>query len=711
MKKFLTSTSNSNNQASEDSSKPNVETEKSPTTEETKTPFVVIDTENEKVDLKNKRKKSIVWDHFTIIKGGDPKNPRCECNYCGAEYACDSRRHGTSSMKVHLEHQCKKYPYRIEDKKQKLLSFQTKTESGNSLLAIGFNKDNCRKALAKMVIVDELSFRFVEGKGFRDFCLVMQPRFIPPSRVTVARDIYQLFLDERKKLKVELSKSGQRVCLTTDCWTSLQNINYMCLTAHYVDSEWTLQKRILNFCQISSHKGEAVGKVIEACLHAWGIERVFTITVDNASSNDTMIAYLKRKIKGWKGVILDGEFLHIRCCAHIINLIVNEGLKELHDSIVAIRNSVRYVRSSPARLLKFKSCVEREKIECKGLLVLDVPTRWNSTYLMLEAAIKFEKAFERYEEEDEKFLSYFHEDEGGKGKVGPPLVNDWTNAKVFVKFLKTFYDITLKFSATLNVTSNTYFHELCEMQNQLTSLSKEDDSLLSAMAVSMRRKYDKYWGNVYNVNCLLFVALVLDPRYKMDYLAHCFTSIYDSSITEKLLKKVKETMNQLFDFYSGAESGNVLNENEGEVAAKTQNEEGKDSLWTSFLKKRKEKSVCDSKNEVERYLLDPVEDPVSEFDVLTWWKENSLKYKVLSQLARDTLAIPVSTVASESAFSTGGRILDAFRSSLSPKMVEALICSQNWLRSRDQINLMDYMDEVNAYEDIDSGNFYNLLVG
>ncbi|KAM7477159.1 hypothetical protein LguiB_024402 [Lonicera macranthoides] len=43
-------------------------------------------------------------------------------------------------------------------------------------------------------------------------------------------------------------------------------------------------------------------------------------------------------------------------------------------------------------------------------------------------------------------------------------------------------------------------------------------------------------------------------------------------------------------------------------------------------------------------------------------------------------AIPVSTIASESCFSTSGRIIDSFRTSLSPKMVEALICTQNWLR-------------------------------
>ena len=60
---------------------------------------------------------------------------------------------------------------------------------------------------------------------------------------------------------------------------------------------------------------------------------------------------------------------------------------------------------------------------------------------------------------------------------------------------------------------------------------------------------------------------------------------------------------------------------------------------------------------------------------------NSSKYPILSEITQDTLVIPVSTVASEVAFSIGGRVVDQFRSSLSPKLVECLICMQDWLRA------------------------------
>lgn len=79
----------------------------------------------------------------------------------------------------------------------------------------------------------------------------------------------------------------------------------------------------------------------------------------------------------------------------------------------------------------------------------------------------------------------------------------------------------------------------------------------------------------------------------------------------------------------------------------------------------------ESKSELDKYLMEDVEDPhCANFEILNWWKLNSEKSRILSKLARDVLAIPVSTVASESAFSTGGRVLNSFRSSLTPKAVQ-----------------------------------------
>ena len=71
----------------------------------------------------------------------------------------------------------------------------------------------------------------------------------------------------------------------------------------------------------------------------------------------------------------------------------------------------------------------------------------------------------------------------------------------------------------------------------------------------------------------------------------------------------------------------------------------------------------------------------------------------MSKLARDVLAVPVSTVASKSAFSTGGRILDPFRSSLSPLMVQNLVCAQDWLQALVLISFRKSKDDVEVLED------------
>jgi hypothetical protein len=210
----------------------------------------------------------------------------------------------------------------------------------------------------------------------------VKPRFSIPSRYTVMRDWVRLSMFEKEKFRGMFLTSGTWVCLTTDYWTSIKNLNYMCITAHFIDSEWNLHKKILNFCLIPNHKDETIWEKIESRMLEWGIGSIFIVTFDNASSNDTALEYLRKRTAHKASVILENQFMHVRCCAHILNLIVCAGLKEVDESIVKVRSDVKYVKSSPPRFESFKACMEREKLNYKGFLCLDVPTRWNSTFMM-----------------------------------------------------------------------------------------------------------------------------------------------------------------------------------------------------------------------------------------------------------------------------------------------------------------------------------------
>ncbi|KAI3435313.1 uncharacterized protein J3R85_006243 [Psidium guajava] len=107
----------------------------------------------------------------------------------------------------------------------------------------------------------------------------------------------------------------------------------------------------------------------------------------------------------------------------------------------------------------------------------------------------------------------------------------------------------------------------------------------------------------------------------------------------------------------------------------------------------------EEKSELDKYLEEGCERYCPDFDILSWWKANSSRYPILSSIARDILAVPISTVASEAAFSTGGRVLDAFRSSLTSSMVEALICAQDWLRSVPlPLTIEEDLEELEIFE-------------
>ena len=144
---------------------------------------------------------------------------------------------------------------------------QQTTLSYNSFIGLSrqwvFNQKLIQAALAEMIIIDELPFRFVEHHGFIKFMLACCPEFKIPSRKTIRADCVKIYLHSKDRMKEFVGNScAGRVSITTDTCTSIQNLNYMCITAHYVGKDWQLHKKIINFTMITSHKGDDIGAKI-----------------------------------------------------------------------------------------------------------------------------------------------------------------------------------------------------------------------------------------------------------------------------------------------------------------------------------------------------------------------------------------------------------------------------------------------------------------
>ncbi|XP_055826023.1 zinc finger BED domain-containing protein RICESLEEPER 2-like [Solanum dulcamara] len=348
--------------------------------------------------------RSAAWPHYEKLIE-DGIN-KSKCKYCGKVLLADSTKNRTSGLNKHLK-TCPKNPNKVNNfnSKYKQSNLNFPLEGEMCDGAIWtFDQEASRRALVEMLILDELPFRFVEKEGFKNFMKKTQPLFRVPSRRTV----------------------------------------------------------------VTSHKGDEMARCISKCLLDWKLEKIITITVDNASSNDVMVKELHKQMVNWGSTMKCGNHLHVRCMAHILNLIVQDGMKEVGPSIKRVRQMVKYVRQSPARIRKFEEYCELKNIDSKKSLCLDVSTRWNSTYLMLDAAQHFESAFDYFDLEDGGLSTYLANHVCEDGSVAGVLESDdWQKVRNMVIFLKRFYDLTEKVSGSLYVTSAGHFEDIVELHNHL----------------------------------------------------------------------------------------------------------------------------------------------------------------------------------------------------------------------------------------------------
>jgi hypothetical protein len=370
-----------------------------------------------------------------------------------------------------------------------------------------------------------------------------------------------------------------------------------------------------------------------------------------------------RKI-GKTKLMSDGKFLHMRCCAHILNLIVKDGLENLKDAIENLRDSVAYWTATPKRYEKFEEIAKYVNVTITKKIALDCKTRWNSTYKMLSTALPYKTVFMRASRVDKQYTCC-------------PTEEEWKFAADVVERLKMFSDISDIFSGTDYVTANLFFYKVCEIRCNIREWSTCGNPLIEAMSCDMEAKFKKYWTDIQG---LMGIATLLDPRFKHYMLLHCFEVLLGTTglDCEYEVAKVKDCLSDLMSQYHS-------DDGEGSSSSSKATPVLNSGFLSSFSA-RVASTVPSSirfKSELDRYLEDEMVDIHTKgFDVLDWWKIAGTRYPTLRMIARDIFAIPITTVALESAFSTSGRVLSEHRSRLTSQMLEALMCSQDWIRNR-----------------------------
>ncbi|KAL6198583.1 hypothetical protein ACLB2K_028372 [Fragaria x ananassa] len=196
-----------------------------------------------------------------------------------------------------------------------------------------------------------------------------------------------------------------------------------------------------------------------------------------------------------------------------------------------------------------------------------------------------------------------------------------------------FHDVTLRASATNTPTVQKVFHDIVIIQQEIEDLfnqrhleaGSQTQKILLEMASKMKTKFEKYFGSIDDINQLLLVALVLDPRYKLRYFQHiCETELhYDSFRVKQKSDELRDLVFKLIDLYatSMATKKAKPSDKDAEKSSTTSKSSSCGSKTSSSLTRKRaamqanwRQALEDSSqtvvsHEVDRYLLDPIEDP------------------------------------------------------------------------------------------------------
>ncbi|XP_058746129.1 zinc finger BED domain-containing protein RICESLEEPER 2-like [Vicia villosa] len=335
-------------------------------------------------------------------------------------------------------------------------------------------------------MVHEHPFSVVENEVWMWAFQYVKSDFHKIGRKTTRVDCLRIHEEEKKILK-DLLRNIDNIIITNDTWRS-------------------------------SHQG--IGN------------KIFLVSVNNASYNNPCLKSLKEDYPLSRMLALGGALFHVRCCAHVLNLLVQDGLIQIKDVIGKVRESVKYVYHNDARSKALYDVVEQKGLKDRKL-ILDCPTLWNSTYQMLFAALKFKIEFLSYKERESHYKYAFSN-------------VDWDNVEKVCQFLEVFNLATLVISGSEYPTSNIYLAEVWRVRQVIDNTTKDTNSFMREMAASMKLKFDKYWGEC---NFLMAIASVLDPRSKFHIVDTCFPLIYKAKVSLENIKKVKNSLEELYGEY------------------------------------------------------------------------------------------------------------------------------------------------------------------
>lgn len=414
------------------------------------------------------------------------------CNFCDQQYE-HKKGNGYGTYNRHiLKHKPKDQEKGTQQETQTQLNFT----QGNELTLFKYNDIVAREVMAKFVATESLAFQFADSMRFENSMKkAYNPQAKKISRSTMTRTIAKLSIRYKKALRDMFAKLPYRVSVCSDIWScAWQQNSYLGMTVHWIDPNWCMNKRVLCFRKFNcTHNAANIALCIIKVLNQFRLtSKIFSIGFDNASANTASVPALIAACNPTLG----GKYFHTRCICHILNLCVQDGLKQLEGSITPIRKCVAMLRDK-AKLHRnwLKFC--KQKTGKSKSFNIDVCTRWNSTYEMLAATSEYKD-----------LLCDFFSTEVSNMFLLPSY---WDECSGLIALLKVFETATKDLSGVYYPTSCRVLYHcvVIVLQFLICSTNPRLQDSITMMVI----KWLKYFTYIPDV---FLIAKCLDPSMKLE---------------------------------------------------------------------------------------------------------------------------------------------------------------------------------------------------
>lgn len=505
--------------------------------------------------------------------------------------------------------------------------------------------------ILNMVISDLQPFSIVEDGGFRELLKELEPSYVIPSRPTFSKSLMPAKYEEKVQKLKELINTAEHITLTTDGWTSINTEGYVAVTAHFITNDWQFYCCLLScFGYGGRHTADNLAQELRRVTQEWSIsDKVYAIATDNAAN---IVA--ATKATGW---------VHIPCFAHTVNLIVSDGLVHIGELKLKVKKIVEHFHRSSQAAAKFNSTQTQMHPHVTPLkLINDVPTRWNSTYYMLERIIALSEPLAAT-------VGLLH------NPVSLPTEEEWIILKELCQILKPFEAVTVEMSSEKQITLSKVILIVKGLISSLERIglyitTQIANELINSLSSSIRSRF-----GTPETNIIMGKASFLDPRFK----TKAFTN-------QDCLKKVKDRIqDEIVAIIKNNLREDTTEENGTKPAIEVlgKEETNDDIIWQDF-----DKSVKSSRNVASPLAVAIAEIRMFSEDAnldrkknpLVWWEERQKVYPWLSKLAKKYLCIVATSVPCERVFSKAGQLISERRNRLKSKNVEQILflhCNKN----------------------------------